>query len=316
MSLVRIGRNNSKWPKPRVLAAALLAACQIVGGFQQPEGGAGGGSGGVGGSAPHPCAPLERKKVSAVDDAVLTLSFSADSCFWIDEDEVTVAQYRLFLEASAPEWEPERCGWKGMSDPSDPTLAEDACGSTIEGQGDAFADDKPIRCVDWCDAAAYCDWVDRRLCEDAIVAFGAQEPTNTVDEFGAACALGETLFPWGNDPDVDRCNVGQTPAGSCQHGTLFDCGPVPGGEYDDCRYDDGAGPKDMIGNVTEWPRTCAVAEVGAASACERRGGSYATPAPQATCQFRGNSARRDTRAADTGFRCCVDLTGGEEGQKL
>lgn len=264
----------------------------------------------------HPCTPLKRKKVSAEDDAVLTLALSADSCFWIDEEEVTVAQYRLFLEQGVPEWESERCSWKGASSPNDPTLEGDSCGAAIENQGDAFAEDKPIRCVDWCDAAAYCDWAGRRLCKDVIVLFGAQEPTNTIDEFGSACGMGETLFPWGNAAAGERCNVAQTSTTSCQHGALFDCGPVPGGEYDDCRYDDGTGPKDMIGNVAEWLRTCAVAEVGAASTCERRGGSYATPEAQATCQFRGNSARRDTRAADTGFRCCVDLTGEEEGQKL
>ena len=90
--------------------------------------------------------------------------------FWMDQTEVTNAQYA-------------RCVAAGACEPSD--YADDA-----NFNGDTY----PVVGVSWNDAAAYCAWV------------GARLPTESEWEY-AACGSGGTIYPWGDVFDCSLCNA-------------------------------------------------------------------------------------------------------------
>ena len=94
--------------------------------------------------------------------------------FWIDQTEVSNAQYRLCVEAGICV-EPIACK-KG-----EPTF------------GDPNKSDHPVVCVNWEDASTYCDWVGSRL------------PTEAEWEY-AFRGKERSIYPWGNAFDGTRLN--------------------------------------------------------------------------------------------------------------
>ncbi|MFQ5435347.1 MAG: SUMF1/EgtB/PvdO family nonheme iron enzyme, partial [Anaerolineae bacterium] len=113
--------------------------------------------------------------------------------FWIDQVEVTNAQFAAFLEAT---------------------------GQTSSAP--AAEDDHPVRGVTWDEAAAYCQWADKRLPTEAEWVAAARGPH-------------AWLYPWGDDetavilPDSGAYPVGSIPANRSTFGAY-----------------------DMAGNVWEW----------------------------------------------------------------
>jgi len=94
--------------------------------------------------------------------------------FFIDAFEVTVAQYRVCVDAGAcePPTSASLCNWYA-----------------------SVPEDHPINCMYWNDAGAYCRWADLRL------------PTEAEWEKAARGVDGRT-FPWGEDFDRDKANYG------------------------------------------------------------------------------------------------------------
>ncbi len=125
--------------------------------------------------------------------------------FWVDRTEVTNAQYVQCVEAGA-------CAaaspWCVDSAPyQDPT--------------------QPVICIDWPQAAAYCEWAGSRL------------PTEAEWEYAALGPEGP-LWPWGNQlPTCELANYGD-----CV-GQPAPVGSYPGGAS-------WVGALDMYGNVWEW----------------------------------------------------------------
>lgn len=166
------------------------------------------------------------------------------SPYCIDRTEVTVAAYRLCVEAGACPPASATVDWKGMK-PEDKTKWSQFCTWGKRGH-----DKHPINCVDWTQAKTYCEWLGGRL------------PSEAEWEY-AARGNDSRNYPWGNQlPDATRLNAcGSECASMAQQRLDVSWTPMYAG--DDGwpatapvgRYPKGASPfgvLDMAGNVWEW----------------------------------------------------------------
>jgi formylglycine-generating enzyme required for sulfatase activity len=143
--------------------------------------------------------------------------------FWIDQTEVTNAQYRQCVEAGACE-PPLNSGT-----PTRRTY-----------YGDSAYDDYPVLSINWHKANAYCEWA------------GARLPTEAEWEYTARGPEGRR-FPWGDEFDGARLNICDASCKLDWADDNFDdgyAGTAPVGNYPE-----GAswcGALDMAGNAWEW----------------------------------------------------------------
>jgi sulfatase modifying factor 1 len=287
-------------------AVLLLAcSCQLVGGYDEFYAGA---------AAPlpkHACDALPVAKDDPLGLAVMArVDIPQKSCVWMDRTEVTVEQYQRWeseVLSSDIVWEPTWCAWKQQrSDPiGDP---DDTCAAEIlRFDQEPFGPRKPMRCVDFCEAQAFCRWAGKHICYDTG-GLGVQGPHMGAQEWQLACTNGlTTRYPWGNDVE-DYCNVGQT-AAQCI-GASATCGPLPVGQKTNCV--NRRGILDLAGNVGEWVFSCNFPDSAKPlepTACLIRGGGY--DGPLKTCDSEAN-VKNDTRTPSVGFRCCADLTAEEQ----
>lgn len=285
--------------------AGLASGCQLVGGYEPFD------RANADVAVAHACDPLPDSKVDEKDLVTLLLvKAPEDRCFWIDKTEVTVSQYERFVKAvgTDPEWDPPRCSWKGA--PSDPSHqpSDECAASAGELDSTPFAPERPIRCVDWCDAWQFCRWAGKDLCTTGGLG-GTVDPMNAPDDWGTACGRHEQ--PYGEEYQHLLCNVGLQ-SSECFIKMKSKCTATVVGAFASCQY--AGGPLDMIGNVAEWSRTCANFGTGGAELCTTRGGSYADDKDSAACSVRYAFQRRDARRPELGFRCCAPLTLSEQGQ--
>jgi formylglycine-generating enzyme required for sulfatase activity len=192
--------------------------------------------------------------------------------FWIDQTEVTNAQYQLCVEAGGcdPLVEPE---------------------SHIRGSyyGDSTYDDHPVIYVRWHDAAAYCEWV------------GARLPTEAEWEYAARGRSG-SAYPWGdNPPDETLLNYDQNVGDTTQVGSYPDgvswCGAL----------DMAGNVWEWVGDWYDgYPPAAQTAPTGPATGHSKvlRGGSWATYQREVRTtnriQFTAGS-----RYYTVGFRCAL-----------
>jgi Tol biopolymer transport system component len=141
--------------------------------------------------------------------------------FWIDQTEVTNAQFVQFLNE------------QGIGDGRRAKIIVLDQGYTQVSQvGDQFvtteaALQRPVVMVTWHGAAAYCEWAGGRLPTEAEWEYAARGPE-------------ANLYPWGNaSPTCDLANYG-----TCV-GVPVDVGSHPAGAS-------WCGALDMAGNVWEW----------------------------------------------------------------
>ncbi|HOU13736.1 MAG TPA: bifunctional serine/threonine-protein kinase/formylglycine-generating enzyme family protein [Anaerolineae bacterium] len=162
--------------------------------------------------------------------------------FWIDQMEVSVAQFRRFVAATGHRTtaEIEGSGWTYVTGNEIWKGVNGADWRHPFGPGSDAPDNDPVTMVSWDDALAYCQWVGGRL------------PTEAEWEY-AARGLEGRLYPWGNAFYGDRLNY-------CDAGCTF--------SWKDTAYNDGykllapvgsyptgvswCGALDMAGNVWEW----------------------------------------------------------------
>jgi sulfatase modifying factor 1 len=228
-------------------------------------GGSGGrvSGGGTGGANPCP------------SGMVAVPSSSGEYC--VDSTEVTQTSYAKFLIGVVPT-QPDSCAGNKL----EPECPE---------YNPTLYPNRPVVCVDWCDARAFCTAAGKRMC--GKVGGGTVDPGAYLDansnEWFRACSNGGTQkFPYGSLYGAGKCNDINAPTTSPTNvGSLAQCvGGYPG------LYD-------MSGNVREWEDSCNV------NGCNARGGAYLDLPDNVTC----TAAILTTRTAATkelGFRCCSD----------
>lgn len=297
-----------------LLSGVLASSCQVVAGyedFQREQG--------------TQCQSLKRRKIGGRGQWLVRVDIPRGGCFWIDQDEVTVREYEDWLDqlpGDFDDWDGRCVPWKSDLGPSDPSRDEDdECAASLSETQDSFGDLKPIRCVDFCDAEAFCRTSgDERghLCWDNN-ASGISEPEGKPAQWEFACTnSGSTQFPWGDEQIEDNkiCNIAEEDLGCGGPSGSTACGPADVETFSDCVNDSGV--TDLIGNVAEWIFSCRKADEinNPDTKCNRFGGSYLQSRAAATCSSISETigVPKNSKMPDLGFRCCVELATEEEAQ--
>lgn len=180
--------------------------------------------------------------------------------FEIGATEVTVGQFRRFVEASGYKTDAERNGGALGCFPDEKDYVDrfhKAEEVTWQNPGFRQTDDHPVVAVSWNDAQAFCQWLSQsgsrkyRLPSEA--------------EWELACrAGGQSWYSWGNDPDKAyiHANVADASLEQAQPNTTryqravrLEPGEGDGVEFTavvGSYLPNGLGLYDMHGNVWEW----------------------------------------------------------------
>jgi formylglycine-generating enzyme required for sulfatase activity len=214
----------------------------------------------------------------------------------IDATEVTAASYQAFLDTRPdPANQPPYCGWNQTYQPIEDR--EQGC----DGAFDVTTfPNRPISCIDWCDAYAYCAWAKRHLCGRIGGGLLTQDNAGDPDlsEWYRACsAAGTRDYPYGDTFIDANCNT---------QGAGFGGVPTDVATLTDC---EGGYPGifDMSGNVQEWEDSCTTGvdpNDPADDGCLVRGGAYWTDDSDSRCDSLVYGPPRSTAIKDYGFRCC------------
>lgn len=295
------------------LAAAALASCTV----------------------PHPAAPADRVLAGvamiALPGGVFEMGDTAGdggaderpahpvriAPFRLAGTEVTVGQYRLFVEATGYQTDAERdAGGKpgcAVIDIGMPAPAYRA-GTNWRSPGFEQTEQYPVVCLSFADVQAFVEWL------GAATGRGFRLPTEAEWEY-AARAGSAAAFPWGGNP-ADGCafanGADETPDASgrawpqrldCRDGFTH---AAPVGSFRPNAF----GLRDMIGNAWEWTADCYHADYAGAPADGRawaepscakrsiRGGGWPYPASFLRSANRGGSSAT-LRANDRGFRLAL-----------
>ena len=200
--------------------------------------------------------------------------------FWIDEHEVSIADYQEFLEYL--EKHPEEAAKfdhpdqpKGKShvplDWADKSeLTPPVWGYFRSAKRGSYKKifpltvDSPVFNVDWYDAYAYAKWKGRRL------------PTEQEWEKAARGTDGRK-YPWGNEDDPSRANTGHDIKPDPKEGGEID-GHIRWARVDQPKTDVSPyGVRNMSGNVSEWTGSWAPSEDGMGDVPVIRGGNWGKP---------------------------------------
>ena len=159
--------------------------------------------------------------------------------FWLGRTEVTVGQFRAFVEDTGHVTSDGCFGWTGSG------FGE--VGGNWRDPGFAQGDDHPVVCVTWSDATAYADWLSGRTGQPYRL------PSEAELEYALRTGIAdgdrrpETICDIANVHDLTSAEVlGMTlPPQPCVDGAA-QTAPVGG------RAPAGSGAVDLLGNVAEW----------------------------------------------------------------
>jgi formylglycine-generating enzyme len=251
-------------------------------------------------------------------------SYPATLCpFALDLYEVTVGRFRKFVDAypgNTPSAGAGRnpnsegdTGWLAEFDDELPVdqaalLTALKCHERYQTWTDDPGENetRPVTCVSWYEAAAFCSWDGGRL------------PTEAEWNFAAAGGTEQRYYPWSDPPGSTTITE--------NHASYYvdDTQGCRGDGMDGCYMTDlvAVGTKqaglgryahaDLAGNAWEWVadywgsfpsscRNCINSVPGSLRMV--RGGSMDTRADEVTTFYRGNGTRPEAHDAWTGFRC-------------
>jgi len=264
---------------------------------------------------------LERRRFELLADEAPVHQVRISRAFYLGRHEVTVGQFRRFIEASGyrPESEADGTGGYGYNPAYDP--ADSARGDAFEGRdpryswsnpGFAQGDDHPVVNVTWNDAQALAAWLSRSE--------GHRYRLPTEAEWEYACRGGSrSRYPHGDDPQALARSANTFDQSAAvfwprwrQHALADSDGhafTAPVGSYAPNAF----GLHDMLGNAWEWvadwhAETYYAESPGSdpqgpseGSVRVRRGGSWHTWPLYARCTYR-NWNTPQTRYTLVGMR--------------
>ncbi len=194
------------------------------------------------------------------DEVVRRFGGSADHCrdehprhavtieqpFYLAVQEVSVGQFRAFVEATGYRTGAERQGWAFAYQDGQARRVE---GLSWRSPGFAQTEEHPVTCVNWHDATRFCRWL------RTVEARPYRLPTEAEWEY--ACRAGTTaVYWWGDEPDTTGRVANVADAAHVKPGSSYAVMPMDDGHLHTApcgRYQPNAwGLHDMIGNVCEW----------------------------------------------------------------
>jgi formylglycine-generating enzyme len=254
--------------------------------------------------------------VTTGEAPAVALSFSRP--FLVSKREITVGEFRRFVEATGGKQLPGCRVWSGGQ------WVQDAGRSWRDpGYAAAPRDDDPVVCVSWQDARAYAEWLSKSSGKRYRL------PSEAEWEY---VARGGTSFPryWGERDSREDLPLSL----ACDHANVYDASAVdahrfpwpnarcndrapalaPVGQYAPNAFD----VHDIIGNAREWVMDCYTASYAGRpqdarawtwqGGCELkgvRGGSWASRPRDARAPARGAEPTLH-RQSDLGFRVARD----------
>jgi sulfatase modifying factor 1 len=170
--------------------------------------------------------------------------------FYLGTTEVTVGQFRRFVESAGYKTEAESDGKGGYGWDEQGAAFKQDPKYTWRSPGFAQTDDHPVVNVSWNDAVAFCDWLSKQE--------GQTYRLPTEAEWEYSCRAGQATRYWsGNDPET-LATVGNVADGTAKEkypnwisaitakdGYIF---TAPVGHFRPNEF----GLFDMHGNVSEW----------------------------------------------------------------
>jgi formylglycine-generating enzyme required for sulfatase activity len=227
--------------------------------------------------------------------------------FWMGRTEVTVRQWKQFVDETGYVTNAEKSG-SAMASSGKVGQNATVKGASWRQPGFPTADDSPASCMSWDDATAFCDWLNQRKVEAKSLPAGYRFRLPTEAEWEYACRGGRqgTKFWWGDSKEDGK---GRLNWAGAEDGFEY-VSPVD--HYGE-RGRNGFGLADMLGNVNEWCLDSydfkgAHEEFYAGNSRDRvaRGGAYPQDPAANRCACRSFWAK-DGCFINNGFRVCCGV---------